>query len=308
MVRVLVAGANGLIGGNVAIALSRAGHTVYGLIRDKKQQDVLLQNEIIPVLGDTEDIKSFSDTIDKVSIVVDTVVLESASDPGLTNRNLLQAVAASSIKQKYKKRYIFTSGCMVYKNPGEIVDESSPTNNDVFKWRTDFEQKIIKHSDVEGVVIRPGWVYGVSGGGIADLWFNKNSDGEIDFTGDVDKSWSWVHVHDLADAFLRVVEAAGQIVGGSIYNVCDTTRITCLQARKAFAKAAGLTGSVVLKEAKDAFSKKVDANAVMSAGKIIRELGWTPKKGPLTDRLDICFQAWKAHKIKKSSQEEKKGK
>jgi len=306
MVRVLVVGANGLIGGNVAKALSLAGHTVYGLIRDKKQQDILMLHEIIPVIGDTEDIKSFSDTIDKVTVVIDTVIFERASDPGVTNRNLLTAVVSSSNRQQIKKRYIFTSGCLVYKSPGEIVDESCPPKNEFFKWKTDLEQKVIKHSDVEGVVIRPGRVYGGSGGAIADQWFTKNNEGETEFIGDVEKSW--IHVYDLAQAFVKLVEADGHLVEGSIYNVCDMSRVTALQARKAFAKAAGLTGSVVLKEAKDAWSKACETNAVMSAEKITKQLGWSPKKGPLMDRLDVCYQAWKAHKAKKSCQEEKKEK
>jgi len=297
MVRVLVTGVNGLIGGATALALRRAGHIVYGLIRDPKQSATLLENEIIPVIGDSADVKSFSAILDKVSVVIDNV-LTYEQNMGQSNRSLLSALAASSTKQKYKKRYIYTSGVLVYNYP-EVVDETF-TPNGLGLWRIELEQTVITQPDVEGVVLRPGWVYGGSGGYVADIWYKGSQNGEVEYFGNVDKSWGWVHVTDLADAYLRAVEANGRIVGGEIFDVVDSTRVTCLQARTAFAKAAGLTGPVVLKEAgKDNWSQTMEANAVPKADKIRRQLSWSPKNGPLLDGLDIYYQSWKAHQDKK---------
>jgi len=302
-----VTGANGLIGGATAQALRRAGHIVYGLVRDEKQQDILLQNEIIPVFGDTLDIKSFAPLLEKMNVIIDTVVLESAKDPGQTNLNLLEAIASASIKQKMKKRYIFTSGIMVY-SYSDIADETYPVNNSYFKWRMELEQTILKHKDVEGVVIRPGFVYGGNGGFISNLWFQPNSSGKAEFYGSAERSWSWIHVSDLADAFVRVVEASGGIVSGEIYNVSDTTRVTCLQARTAFAKAAGIEGPLLMKEPDDLFTKKTNVSAVVSAEKIRRHLGWQPKNGPLLDGIDTYYRSWKAHQLKNNREEKKEAK
>jgi nucleoside-diphosphate-sugar epimerase len=48
---VLVVGAAGYIGDGVARAFRRAGYLTYGVIRDEKQREHLVRNEIIPVIG-----------------------------------------------------------------------------------------------------------------------------------------------------------------------------------------------------------------------------------------------------------------
>jgi len=105
MVRVLVTGANGLIGGGVALALRRAGHTVYGLIRNEKQQAKLLENEIIPVIGDGTDIKNWSSILTKVNVVIDTLFVY-GEELGTTNRNILSALGASCKSGQKKKIYL----------------------------------------------------------------------------------------------------------------------------------------------------------------------------------------------------------
>jgi len=304
MVRVLVTGANGLIGGGVALALRRAGHTVYGLIRNEKQQAKLLENEIIPVIGDGTDIKNWSSILTKVNVVIDTLFVY-GEELGTTNRNILSALGASC-KSGQKKRYIYTSGVLVYNYPGEVVDESYPTNG--IQWRANLEQTLLKGNDhVHTVIIRPGWVYGGSGGYISDLWFKQVDKKEIEFNGSTEKSWGWVHLVDLADAYVRVTEASGSQVNGEIFDVADSTRITCLEARMAFAKAAKLEGKVALKAVGSGdFDKAMEFTCVPRAEKIKR-LGWSPKLGPLTDGLDLYYLSWKAHQDKNPpAQEEKK--
>jgi len=304
MVRVLVTGANGFIGGATALALRKAGHQVYGLVRDEKQKAELLQNEIIPVLGDLSDIKGFASTLDKVNVVIDNVAIFTEEKIGQSNRNLLDALISAS-KGKAKKRYIYTSGILVY-NYNELVDESYPTNG-IFKWRTELEHHIIKTTDVDGVVVRPGFVYGGSGGMISDIWFSGGEKDDIEFHGSTEKSWGWIHVSDLAEAYVRVVEASHSLVAGEIFDVCDSTRITSLQARTLFARAAGRKGKVVVKEAgKDGFSQALEATAVPRAQKIQKYLGWAPKLGPFPDDIDLYYQSWKAHQDKKKANKEEK--
>jgi len=301
MVRVLVTGANGLIGGATAIALRKAGHLVYGLIRDEKQKPDLLQNEIIPVIGDSTDVKSYASILDKVNVVIDNVALFTEQKIGQSNRNLMSALISAS-KGKSKKRYIYTSGILVY-NYRELVDESYPAN--ALQWRSELEQHVITSHEVEGVVIRPGFVYGANGGHISDLWFSGGKDDDVEFYGSTEKSWGWVHVNDLANAYVRVVEASSSLVSGEIFDVTDTTRVTCLQARTAFARAAGRTGKIVTKEAaKDFFSQVLENTAVPRSQKIQKILGWSPKLGPVLDDIDLYYQSWKAHQDKKKGNKE----
>ncbi|CAF0728723.1 unnamed protein product [Adineta steineri] len=71
---VFVIGASGYIGLGVAQAFRRAGYRVYGLIRNEKYSNILLQNEIEPIVAQTfDDLQSFADTLALCSIIVDTV-------------------------------------------------------------------------------------------------------------------------------------------------------------------------------------------------------------------------------------------
>jgi len=208
-----------------------------------------------------------------------------------------------------KKRFIYTSGVLVYNYPGEVVDESYPTNG--IQWRAHLEQHLLKSNNdtLDSVIIRPGWVYGASGGYVADLWFNQIDKKEIEFFGSTEKSWGWVHVNDLADAYVRAVEASAAIVSGEIFDVVDSTRVTCLEARTLFAKAAKLEGKIALKPAGTGdFDKAMEFNALPKGDKIRQRLGWSPKLGPLADGIDIYYQSWKAHQDKKKppQKEEKK--
>lgn len=49
--KVFVTGASGYVGFNVASALRRAGHKVWGLVRSEEKVKRLLKHEIHPVLG-----------------------------------------------------------------------------------------------------------------------------------------------------------------------------------------------------------------------------------------------------------------
>jgi len=307
MVRVLVTGVSGYIGNEVALALRRAGHTVYGLVRDDSQKAILLQNEIIPVVGNASNVSTYSSVLSKVSVIVDNLTVY-GEELGATNRSLHAAFALTA-KTGQKKRYIYTSGCLVYNYPGEVVDESYPTNGS--QWRANLEQTLLKasleHKGLEMSIIRPGWVYGGHGGFLGEMWFKQADKKEIEFYGSTEKAWGWVHVSDLADSYVRVVEASGSLVDGEIFDVNDSTRVTCLEARTLFAKAAKLEGKIALKPVGTGdFDKVMEFNAVPKSDKIRKRLGWSPKLGPLADGMDLYYQSWKAHQDKKAAPKEEK--
>jgi len=298
----LVTGANGYIGSAVARAVRRNGHTVYGLIRSEDQAPSLVLREIIPVVvSNFSDLKSYSKIVDEVSVVVDTVSTSGLSDPYSPNRALMQTMADFYLTTGIKKRYIYTSGCLVYgDHPNQILDESVvPTGN---KVRAEFEKEVTRCLNIEGVVLRPGWTYGGTGGHYIDNWYGVSAKGEIDIYGNPNKTWGWVHITDLADAFSRVIEAPSAIVSGQIYNVMDGTRITVGQAREAMARAAGFTAAKVVHypAGTDAFSKLAENNIVCSYVKINRAVGWQPKNGPFLDNIHLYAASAKAAAVLKA--------
>jgi len=286
MVKVLVIGANGNIGNAVAVALRKSGHIVYGLSRTVEKGKDLLKQEIRPVIGDIDDITSYASTVDEVSVVVDTVMTNSRN---LSNEKVLNEVIRSSKAAGYKKRYIYTSGLLIYGDrPNELLDEwSIPKPGPFMQWRVDFENKLATIHEIETATVRPGLVYG--GKSTRVLTFSAfEPNGEIHVFGNPNKIWNWVHIDDLADAYVRVVESSLHFTG-RIYNVADDSRFTFEHIRETFAKACGAKGPVVHKPnpPNDFWASLSDKTFTVSSQRIKNELGWSLKKGPVLDELDF---------------------
>lgn len=291
--KVFVFGASGYIGNAVAVALRRQGHIVYGLVRGEEKAKKLRSQEIIPVLGDIENPSTYASTLDKVGVVIDTVFTYSQ---GASNQKLMQAVCSASKTLGQKKRYIYTSGVLVYGNrPNEILDENAiPTPGQMLKWRYEFENQVVKITEAEGVVVRPGFVYG----GSVNMFFGYEKNGEIPVIGNPNKRWSWIHLDDLANAYVKIAEASGSAVGGQVFNVGDDTRVTYAHMREVCAKTAGASGPVVFKPIpeNDWMSVLFDCESVTTSQKLKTTLGWVPLKGPFLDEVAIYYEAVKASK------------
>ncbi len=115
---VFVVGAGGYIGLGVALAFRRAGYRVYGLIRNEKYVNTLLQNEIEPIVVPTfDDVQPFADLLASSSIIIDAV----GYTPKLSQSLLKAAVQVGKTRTQdgklphYAPLYIFTSGIMTCK-------------------------------------------------------------------------------------------------------------------------------------------------------------------------------------------------
>jgi nucleoside-diphosphate-sugar epimerase len=115
---VLVFGANGYVGSGIASGFRRAGFHVYGVIRNSRHSELLIQNEIEPIVVESFDkITSFADQLAKCSVIVDAV--------GFTKSlsEILFQAAMTAGKQRtqdgklahYAPLFIFTSGIMTCK-------------------------------------------------------------------------------------------------------------------------------------------------------------------------------------------------
>jgi nucleoside-diphosphate-sugar epimerase len=114
----LVFGANGYVGSGIALGFRRAGFRVYGVIRNSRHSELLIQNEIEPIVVESFDkITSFADQLAKCSVIVDAVGFTKS-----LSEILFQAAMAAG-KQRtqdgklahYAPLFIFTSGIMTCK-------------------------------------------------------------------------------------------------------------------------------------------------------------------------------------------------
>jgi len=285
---VLVIGASGYIGASVAFALRRAGFRVYGLIRTKEKGAELEKNEIIPVVADAQNVGEYKAILEKVSSVVDTSF--DYKDPRAVPTKLLEAL--SSIKRGYevpKKTYVYTSGIMTYGNQPEIVDETTPFSKR--SWRSELEESILSTPALNTIIIRPGFVYGGSGGYFATNWFEAKT--KLVIIGSPTKRYSWVHVDDLGEAYARVVQRAAQL-DKEVFNISDYSAPTYEEVMVGLNKVAGFNGPIEHVPAKPGQETHFDSTVVFNPAKAHRLLGWYPKHLGILAEAELYYRSYLA--------------
>jgi nucleoside-diphosphate-sugar epimerase len=297
-VQVFVTGATGYIGFAVAAALRRAGYRVFGLVRTQAKASRLERHEIHPVMGDLAEPNSFAAVAAECSVLVHTA-FDYAANGVAKDKTTLDTLLEAGQRGAKPKTVIYTSGAWVYGDTGErLADETTPPNPvKLVAWRPTHERRVLGAPGVHGLVIRPGDVYGGSGG-LTAQWFAGPSAGQLPtVVGDGQNRWPMVHVDDLAELYVRAAELAP---AGEIFNASDRSRSTVLELATAAARVAGFTGEVrpiPLPEARKTMGDFADALALnqhIDARKAVRLLGWQPRHGGFRDEAAVYFQTWKA--------------
>jgi len=195
-----------------------------------------------------------------------------------------------------KPIYIYTSGLLVYgENGNHVLDSTWITKSKSLTTRTTIENTITSHPNVRGVVLRPGWVYGGSGGFYGNDLFEVPQDGELVLTGSESKKWSWVHVEDLADAYVKVVNA-GSIVDGEVFDIVGPSAPTYGEIKVAAAKVAGWKGSNVKIVEPEGFWIICEVSIVTNSHKAFNLLGWREKHLGIINEMELFYRSYKAFK------------
>ncbi|KAJ7206246.1 hypothetical protein GGX14DRAFT_643150 [Mycena pura] len=238
--KVLVLGATGFIGFPAAQALVRAGHTVYGLARTEAKAKTLAAEEIIPVLGDVDSdnwiplIAKLDVTVPFHSILIGCdLILEAvgggeiATQARATFERVVKAVADLRPADAPLLSYIYTSGVWVHGDSRtEVVTDTTPIVRPLspVAWRPAVEQLVARSAAVNGIVVRPGSVYGRSASLLAML-FRRASQGRVTWPGTPGGRYPVVHTDDLADLYVRVTEKAS-LLGGKIFDVATPNLVS----------------------------------------------------------------------------------
>jgi len=291
----VVFGANGYIGFAVAQILRQHGYTVYGVVRKPEYSQKLATNEIIPVIADGNNPEAYASVLKNASIVIDTAPDYQA--------NVAVLEAAQKFNSAHgKKVYIFTSGILVHGNSQDVFQsEEIIIGGEGLQQRADFETQVIQAKNVHGIVIRPGFVYGYAGenGGthLGDNVFQL-TDGKIQISGSDKKRWSWIHIYDLAYAYLLAVQKFTS-ASGEIFDIVQSDNPpTYAEFRHKAAEIAGHKNApIVTSPAPDGFWPKLLENSVrVSNRKAQNLLGWHPGHLSLLDDLQPVYTAYLALK------------
>lgn len=296
--KVLVTGATGYAGFYAAIALRQAGHHVYALVRDssKSRAKDLQCHEIELVIGDVKQPETYRKYLDS-DVLIHAMMDQDPQEADLKLFETLRQVAQATPR---KRLFIYTTGCSIYgKRPERVMDETTPANPEhKLAFRMDMEQELFAMPilDCRKVVLRPGFMYGLDGhSSVSATWFQMGEQGKAIYRGDREKGWSWVHINDLAEAYVRVAES-GAVIDGEIFCIADEQRPKCVEVMQACLKAAGYEGEIEFAEPEDDDVTSVwfNQNEFITSRKAYRILGWSPRHTGIIDEIETYYASWKA--------------
>jgi len=203
------------------------------------------------------------------------------------------------VKSKSRKPlFILTSGILVHGDSTKFVDETNEPQSKHLAGRIKIENFVVNHKDLRGVVLRPGFVYGGNGGFFANQAFSLKENDDLVIIGSKEKRWGWVHVDDLADAYVRVVKS-GHVVDGEIFDVCDPWFPTYEEVLIAAAKATGWKGKVahspeVPKD--NGWLQICEYTCIVNPKKAYNLLGWHENHLGIISEIDTYYTSWKNSK------------
>ena len=191
-------------------------------------------------------------------------------------RGLLEAAKAANVK-----RFVFASTVVTGEADGRLLREDEPLPVHTAYGRSKQEgERLLRESDLHGVVVRPGHVYGPGGWYEHEFVRRLQQPGRFAVIGRGDNLWDVVHVDDVAVALAECVERAQD---GAVYHVADDEPLTYYEFVKLTADALGVgpprripAGLARVIAGRDPVGAVV-RSARTSNERIKRELGWQPR-------------------------------
>ena len=298
--KVFVTGGTGYIGQAVALRLKKAGHEVLALVRSKDNAPDLAKAQIKLVQGEMSNPGGYAASAYGCAAVVHCASQMAEGGVELDKRTL--TAARDLLRGQVGATLVYTSGCWVYGDTGDTVSDETTELKPakIVGWRPAHEKLALEAAKdgIRSTVVRPGIVYGGAKGGIAAGFFDSAlKGGAAQVIGDGRNRWPMVHVDDLAELYVRLVERAP---AGSIFNATDPSRLTVKEIATASSRAAGKGGEVSFVPVDQARAKMgVFADALcleqrLSSEKAQNELDWRPRHVDFTVEAEPLFAAWKA--------------
>ncbi|MFC0435197.1 NAD-dependent epimerase/dehydratase family protein [Kutzneria buriramensis] len=271
--KVFLTGGSGYVGRPTIQALTRHGHQVAALARTDESAALVEAAGAIAVRGELTN----TDVLREQATLADAVI-----HLGMAGVNTAEVdlAAARAMQDGLADRgpYIHTGGTWVFGDTDGVADETHPMAPPALtSWRLDNERQVLDHGG-RPVIVMPGLVYGNHGGLIEAFYVEPaRKDGELLQIGDGSTHWALVHVEDLAELYVRALDAKPR----SVYVGVDDQNPTTGDVSRVLAKSLDVpVREVTEAEAAERMGPIAEAFALdqrLTAAKARRELGWLPK-------------------------------
>ncbi len=280
--RVLVTGASGFLGGPACAELRARGHEVLGLVRRPGSEPP----GTAAVAGDLTDGDALTAALAAASpeaVVHLAAEIGSQRDPRKIEevnvngmRRLLDASVAANVR-----RLVFASTVVTGDAHGAVLTEEDdlPVQT-AYGASKQVGERLLREAPLEGVVIRPGHIYGPGGWYAEEFVARLRQPGRFACVGRGDNYWDMVRDVDVAAALADAVEGAPP---GSTYHCVDDQPLPQYEFLALTARELGvgpprrIPAFVARLAAGTDPATAVLRSARTSNAKLRRELGWTPR-------------------------------
>lgn len=224
--KVFVAGATGAIGRPLIAGLLAKGHEVVALTRSLEKAQTLARQGVEAVIADVFDGDAVRAAINgaQPEVVIEqltslpkTYTGESMSAASALNTrirleggaNVLAAAQAAGVRRYLRQSIAFWAipGIGLANEATPLSLDASPAVAADAHTVTELEQRLLETPNLEGIVLRYGFLYGPG------TWFAPDGDvatqvrqQQFPIVGSGEGVWSWVHIEDAAEATVAAVE------------------------------------------------------------------------------------------------------
>ena len=290
--KIFLTGGSGYIGSAVALALKKAGHDVLALVRSEAKGEPLKQAGVKLVTGDLGNPAGYAGAAWGRAAFVHVAQEWSPKGPELDRKSI--SSARDLLRGQVGATFIYTSGCWVQGETNDVADESTPLKPvRAVSWRPAHEQAALEMAKdgIRSVVVRPAIVYGGQRGGIPAMFFGTAlKHGAAHTVGPGENHWSLVHIDDLAELYVRLVERAP---AGSVYYAVDASRLTQREVAEAAARAAGKDGKVQPQKPDGTpYQEALMLDQQISSEKARNDLDWRPRHESFVAEAEPLFTLW----------------
>ena len=209
--RIFLTGANGFIGGAVAVALIAAGHSVRGLVRSKEKASLVAAHGVEAVIGSLDD----AALLQAQARAADAVVNTASSDHRGAVEALIAAMAGTG------KPFIHSSGTSIVADlamgePSErLFDERTPIEPLPERaGRVAIDRLVLAAPGIRSIVLCNAMIYGHALGPpaqsvqISALVRQARASGVARYIGRGLNRWSNVHIADVAALYVLALAKA----------------------------------------------------------------------------------------------------
>lgn len=292
--KVFLTGASGYIGGSVATALRGAGHQVVGLVRSAQKAQQVRTFGVEPVSGTLDDAALLA----RCAREADAVIHAADADHLGAVESMLGALAGSG------KAFVHTSGSSIvgdqaWGEPSDrTYDDETPFEPGPGRAaRVAVNQRVLAaaRDGVRAAVLSPSLIYGTGRGAHRDsiqvprLIALARKSGVARHVGRGENLWSNVHIDDLVDLYLSVLQHAP--AGASYY--AENGEASMRKVCEAISRALGYGGRTQGMSKEEAIAEfgegpaayTYGSNSRVRATRARRELGWAPRRDALLESI-----------------------